>query len=205
VEKVKARANRGQHTRLQLLLSPVTMRTPVSVSTVESVRTIEAKPWSIVAIARGNDYANYWRRDVENRARWWRRIIVRRCGSAVRLNHFGAGIRAQSRRKPECKHRQCYHNKFLPHERTFLLLFGRLNPGITAKLPKELVPCLCLPGRVRSLVDGTFALSQMGCLRRRAAPWLKRMIDLRRRSRSQRLQFGGFGRYFFSTSERYAS
>ena len=156
------------------------MRTPVSVSTVESVCTIEAKPRSIVAIARGNDYANYWRRGVEDRARWWRRVIVRRCGRAVRLNHFSAGVRAQSGRKPECEHRQCYHNKFLPHERIFLLLFGRLNPGITAKLPKELVPCPCSPGRVRSLADGAFALSQMGCLRRRAAPWLQRMIDLRR-------------------------
>src|SRR6266496_2378204 len=121
------------------------MRTPVSVSTVESVRTIEAKPWSVVAIARGNDYANYRRRGVEDRARWWRRVIVRRCGSAVRLNHFGAGIRAQSRRKSECEHRQYYHNKFFFHDRLSLLLFRRLNSGMTAKLPKECVPCPCSP------------------------------------------------------------
>jgi hypothetical protein len=171
------------------LLPPVTMRTPVSVSTIESVRTIEAKLWSVVAIARGNDYANYWRRGVEDRARWWRRVIVCRRGSAVRLNHFSAGIRAQSRRKPECEHRQHYHNKFFSHDRLSLLLFGRLNLGITAKLPKELVPCVVANG----------------LRRRRVAPWLQRMIDLRRRSRRQRLQFGVFGSYFFSTSERYAS
>ncbi len=186
----KGASQTGVSTRgYSFLLPPVTMRTPVSVSTIESVRTIEAKPWSVVAITTGNEYANYWRRGVEDRARWWRRVIVRRRWSAVRLNHFSAGIRAHSRRKHECEHRQCYHNKFLPHERIFLLLFGRLNPGITAKLPKELVPYVVANG----------------LRRRRVAPWLQRMIGLRRRSRRQRLQFGGFGRYFFSTSERYAA
>lgn len=127
-------------------LPPVTIRTPISVSAVKSVRTIEAKPWSVVAKARGNDHANYWRRGVEDRARWRWRVIVRRCGSAVRLNHFSAGIRAQSKRKPECERRQRYHNKFFSHDRLSLLLFGRLNPGITAKLPKELVPCVAANG-----------------------------------------------------------
>ena len=46
-----------------------------------------------------------------------RRVIVSRRGCAVRLNHLGAGIRAQSRSKPECEHRQCYHNKFSSHYR----------------------------------------------------------------------------------------
>src|SRR5438094_10412215 len=106
------------------------MRTPVSVSTVESVCTIEAKPRSIVAIARGNDYANYWRRGVEDRARWWRRVIVRRCGRAVRRNHLSPGVRAQRRLKHECEHRQCYHNRFLPRELIFLLVFRRVNAGM---------------------------------------------------------------------------
>jgi len=66
----KGASQTGVSTRgYSFLLPPVRMRTPVSVSTIESVRTIEAKPWSVVAITRGNDYANYWRRGVEDRAR----------------------------------------------------------------------------------------------------------------------------------------
>jgi hypothetical protein len=30
-----------------------------------------------------------------------------------------------------------YHNKFFSRDRLSLLLFRRLNPGVTAKLPKE--------------------------------------------------------------------
>jgi hypothetical protein len=128
------------------LLPPVMMRTPISVSAVESVGKPEPRP--IIAIARGNDHGNYWRRGVEDRARWRRRVIVSRCGSAVRLNHFSAGIRAQSRRKPECEHRQCYHNRFFYHDRLSLLLFRRLNPKITAELPTKSVRRPCSPRRV---------------------------------------------------------
>jgi hypothetical protein len=119
------------------LLSPVTMRTPVSVAPVKSVATVIPEPRSVVAIARGNDHANYWGWNIEDRSRRRRRVVVIRRGSAVRLNDFGAGIRAQSRPEPECEHRGCYHNKFLPHDRISLPLFGGLNPRIIAKLPKN--------------------------------------------------------------------
>ena len=112
------------------------MRTPVSVAPVESVSTIAAEPRSVIAIARGNDHANYWRWNIEDRSRR-RRVVVIRRGSTVRLNHLGSGIRAQNRPEPECEHRGCYHNKFLPHDRISLLLFGRLNPRIIAKLLKN--------------------------------------------------------------------
>src|SRR5438045_3140444 len=74
--------------------------------------------------------------------------MVRRRGSAVRLNHFSATIRAQSRRKSESEHRQCYHNKFVSHDRLSLLLFPRLNSGMTAKLPKECIAHIVPNGRV---------------------------------------------------------
>src|SRR5437667_7245291 len=136
------------------------MRTPVSVSTVESVCTIEAKPRSIVAIARGNDYANYWRRGVEDRARWWRRVIVRRRGSAVRLNHFSAGIRAHSRRKPECEHRQCYHNKFLPHERIFPPVVWPIEPRNHCEVAQRIGAMPVLATGVRSDAGNTPATTR---------------------------------------------
>ncbi len=115
-------------------LPPVMMmRTPISVSAVESVRAVNAEPRPVQAIGRVDDDADRRRRSVVNRARR-RRVIVSWRGSAVRFNHFGAGVRAQSRPKPECEHHQCHHNNFLFHDRISLLLFGRLNPTVTAKL-----------------------------------------------------------------------
>jgi hypothetical protein len=70
----------------------VIIRTPVSVSAVESVTTIDAIPLSVVAIGRDDDHAKYWRWSIEDRSRRRRRVIVTRRGSVVRLNHFGAGI-----------------------------------------------------------------------------------------------------------------
>ena len=139
------------------------MRTPVSVAPIESVATIDAKPRSVVAIGRGNDHANYWRWSIEDRSRRWRRrVIVSRRGSAVRLNHLGAGVRAQSRCKPEYEYRQCYYNKFLSHDRISLLLLGRLNPRITAKLPKESVPRLRSPLAVASKLGASLGQTELG-------------------------------------------
>ena len=205
MENIKARANRGLHRGYSFLLSPVTMRTPVNVSTVESVRTIEAKPWSVVAIARGNDYANYWRRGVEDRARWWRRVIVRRCGSAVRLNHFSAGVRAQSRRKPECEHRQCYHNKFLPHERIFPPVVWPIEPRNHCEVAQR-IGAMPVLARTSPFFGGRGVRLVANGLPKTARSAVATANDrFTAGSRRQRLQFGGFGRYFFSTSERYAS
>src|SRR6266480_2092308 len=117
------------------------MRTPVSVAPIEAVGTIPPEPRSVIAIARANKHANYWRWSIEDRSRrrWWR-VIVRRPGSAVRLNHFGAGIRSRSRCKAQCEHRGCYHNYFFFHDSISLLLLGRLNPTIIAWLPKKEAP-----------------------------------------------------------------
>jgi hypothetical protein len=95
-------------------LSPV-MRTPVAASAVISMCITEPRP--VIAIGRRNDDANYRRRwNVYDRARRrWRVPITRR--GAVRLNHLGAGVRAQSRSKPEREHRQCDHNNFVSHHR----------------------------------------------------------------------------------------
>jgi hypothetical protein len=112
---------------------------PVSVAAVESAATVESVSPSVIAIARADDDAdaNGRRRNVKHRARWWWwRVIVTGCGGAVRLNHFCAGIRAQSSSKPECEHRQCNNETFLSHDRIFLLLFRRFNPTMSAKLPR---------------------------------------------------------------------
>ena len=97
---------------IALWLAPVMMRSPISVAPVESVGTIGAEPRSVVAIGRANNHANYWRRRIEDRSRrWWRRrVIVPWRGSAVRLNHLGASIRARSRCKAQYEHGGCYHS-----------------------------------------------------------------------------------------------
>jgi hypothetical protein len=94
---------------LPLCLLPVTVRAPMSRAPVESLGTKGAEPRSVEAIGRANNHANYWRPRIEDRSRRWWRVIVRRPGSAVRLNHFGAGIRAPNRCKAQCEHDTCYH------------------------------------------------------------------------------------------------
>jgi hypothetical protein len=118
-------------------LAPVTMLMPICVSAVESAAavvpvapTVIAKPWT-------EENTDHWRRE-EDWSRRRRRIVVTGRGRAVRLNYFGARIRPHNGSKAERKHRQCYHNKFFPHDQMFLRLFGRLNTMITAKLPKNL-------------------------------------------------------------------
>src|SRR5437870_3370760 len=124
-----------------LWLIPVMMRTPMSVSAVESVGTVEPEPRRVIAVGRmDDDDANRWRRSIEDWARWWRRVVVSRRWSVVRLNHLGAGVQARSTPKPECEHRQCSHKNFLSHSRIFLLLFGRLNPTIIVRLLKNRRP-----------------------------------------------------------------
>src|SRR4029453_9841665 len=95
---------------------PVTgMTAPVSVGAEESVATDKPETRSPRAKARTDEEADAHWRNVYDRARR-RRVIVRARGSAVRLHHLGARIRAQSRREAECEDRQCYHNTFLPHD-----------------------------------------------------------------------------------------
>jgi len=114
------------------------MWAPVSVSPVESVGTVVAIATTVIAIPRTDDDAKHGRRNKEDRARRrWRCIVVTGRGRAVRLNHFRARIRPDSGSKTEREYRQRYHNKFFHHDRIFLLLFGQLNPMITAKLPKN--------------------------------------------------------------------
>ena len=95
---------------LGLGLVPMMVRAPISMAPVESLGTKCAEPRSVVAKARANNHANYWRPSIEDRARRWRRVIVRWPGSAVRLNHFSAGIRPRNRRKAQCEHGRCYHS-----------------------------------------------------------------------------------------------
>jgi hypothetical protein len=57
---------------------------------------------------------NWRRRSVIHRARWWRPVIVTSRRSAVRLNRFSAGVRAQNSSKRKCEHRQ-YQYKFFFH------------------------------------------------------------------------------------------
>ena len=131
------------------------MRTPISVSAVESVGTVDSKPRPVIAIGRVDDDANRRRRSVVDRARRRRRVIVSRRGSAVRFNHLGAGVRAQSRPKRECEHHQRYHNKFLHDDRISLLLFGRLNPTVTAKLLKDRRASFVAGNRSRKIENGS--------------------------------------------------
>jgi hypothetical protein len=98
--------------------------------------TIRHEPGTKNAISWRDDDANGgWRRVYHRtrRRRWWRVIVTRR-GSAIRLNHLSAGIRARSRAEPECEHRQCCHNHFLCHSRSSLLSC-RFNTAVVAKLP----------------------------------------------------------------------
>jgi hypothetical protein len=113
---------------------------PVTVPAVESAATEKPEPRSVVAIARPDEDAEANRWNVYDRARRrWRRVIVSSRGSAVRLNHICAGVRAQNSSKAECQHGHCYDEKFLSHD-VFLLLSGRLNPATIAKLPKKMAP-----------------------------------------------------------------
>ena len=113
------------------------MSMPIRVSAVESAGAEVPVAPPVIAIPRTENNTNHWRRQEDWSRRRGRRIVVTGRGRAVRLNHFGASIRSHNGSKTERKHRQCYHNKFFPHDRMFLLLFGRLNPMITAKLPKN--------------------------------------------------------------------
>jgi hypothetical protein len=112
------------------------MRTPVAVSPMEPMPTVEPEPRPIIAKRRINDNANGCRRSVVDRARWRRCIIVSRRRSRVRFNHLSPCDRAFSGRKPEFEYHGCDQNNFLLHDRISLLLFRRLNPTITAKLLK---------------------------------------------------------------------
>jgi hypothetical protein len=95
---------------IALCLVPVMVGAPITMAPVESVAMIRAEPRSVIAIARANKHANYWRWSIEDRSRRWWRVIVRRPGSAVRLNHFGAGIGAWNRCKAQYEHGRCYHS-----------------------------------------------------------------------------------------------
>jgi hypothetical protein len=75
---------------------PVTMMSaPVSVATVITVSTVVSKSRTVITTKRWtDDHAEAdWRNKYDRARRWWR-VIVRRRGCAVRLNHIGAGVRA---------------------------------------------------------------------------------------------------------------
>ena len=134
---------------------------------VESARTVIPEPRPVIAIGRRYYNANHWRRrNVEDRARR-RCVIVSRCGSSVRLNYLGAGNQAQSRSKPESEHRQCHHHKSLSRDRISLLLFGRLNPTITGKLPKNRQSAAkYLPRRDAKNAESIRSFAQIGSSKR---------------------------------------
>src|SRR5437870_7960111 len=139
------------------------IRTPISASVVESMHPMEPEPRPVVAVGRVNEDINRHRRRrsvVDGARRWWR-VIVSRRGSAVTLNHLGAGVRAQNR--AECEDRRYYENNFLRHDRISLLLSGRLNPTSTAKLRRSrdisyrLLVCEPAPGvRSSAAMDAVF-------------------------------------------------
>ena len=141
--------------------------TPVRMAPVESARTVIPEPRPVIAIGRRYYNANHWRRrNVEDRARR-RCVIVSRCESSVRLNYLGAGNQAQSRSKPESEHRQCHHHKSLSHDRISLLLFGRLNPTITGKLPKNRQSAAkYLPRRDAKNAESIRSFAQIGSSKR---------------------------------------
>src|SRR4051812_43679541 len=91
------------------------MTAPHTGAVDKSTATEKPEPRSIEAVGRTNGNAEANWRNVYDRPRRWRRVIVspRRC--AVRLNHIGAGIRAQSTSKRECEHCQCYQYQFFSH------------------------------------------------------------------------------------------
>src|SRR5439155_24359876 len=93
---------------------PVTMRTPISVSSVESMATVISEPRPIIAIPWPNDDANDgWRRLQDRTLRgWWRVAVISRRG-AIRLNHLGARIRAECRTESEFGQEEVYYIKFL--------------------------------------------------------------------------------------------
>ena len=114
------------------------MLTPISASPVESVATVISVPRS-VAVASTDDDANHGRRNKENRARWrrwWRHVIVSGRGRAVLINDFGSRIRPQSGSKAECEYRQCYHDKFLPHNQCYSCCW-RIEPNNQCQVAKE--------------------------------------------------------------------
>jgi hypothetical protein len=115
-----SRAFAEPSTRQEEPLVPVMMApAPVTVAAVEPVATVEAKSRTVITTKRwteGDAEAN-WRKIYDRSRRWWRRIIVTGCWSAVRLNHICAGVRARSSSKPECQHCQCHHETFFSHDR----------------------------------------------------------------------------------------
>ena len=105
------------------------IRTPKNVAAVEPV---DAEPRAVIPVGRKDEDINRRRRSVVNGA-WRRRVIVSRRGSAVTVNHFGAGVRARSRCQTACQDRQPNRTSFLPHDRC-LSVVHELNQPITAKL-----------------------------------------------------------------------
>jgi len=74
---------------------PVTaMSAPISVATVVTVPVV-AKSRTVITAKRwtDEDAETNWR-NIYDRTRRWRRIIVSRRRCAVRLNHISAGVRA---------------------------------------------------------------------------------------------------------------
>src|SRR5262245_53096354 len=94
----------------------VMMPAPINVSSV-AVCSVKPVPRTIIAIGRTDDDADANGRNEKHWARWWWRVIVTGRGSAVRLDHICAGIRAQSCSKSEREHNQCHHETFLSHKR----------------------------------------------------------------------------------------
>ncbi len=99
-------------------------------SAVESTATVEPVPAAIITNARRYHEAEDRRTHIENRPgsrRWRRRVIVSWCGRAVRLNHLGAGIRAQSRSEAKREHRQCCNDKNFSHDQLFPSAVSRIK------------------------------------------------------------------------------
>src|SRR5262249_29580757 len=91
---------------------------PVSRSAVKPMCPVISKPRPIPAEARAEEGAEANRQNEGDRARpRWRRIVVTRSRSLVRLNHICGGVRARSSPKPECEDRQGHYETFLSHNR----------------------------------------------------------------------------------------
>jgi hypothetical protein len=69
------------------------MTAPVAASAIEPVAAVETVAASIITKARPEEDAdpNWWN-EKHGAWRWWRRVIITRRGSAVRLNHICAGV-----------------------------------------------------------------------------------------------------------------
>ena len=114
---------------------PVTgMTAPKSAAVEESGATEKSEPWSVKAIARPDGDAESNWRTVHDRPRW-RRVIVTRCGCALRFNHIGTGVRARSSSKRECERRQCYQYKFFCHVHS--LVVWPIEPSHQCEVAKE--------------------------------------------------------------------